>query len=392
MKKLFGFAFVAIVASVSFTSCKPNEEQQKTDPTTSVEIKLSDHELKMAVDDTYRLKTTITPSGTELALTWKSTNDAVASVNASGLVSAVAEGDAQIIVSANGATGDTCYVTVTDEAKYDFFNIEGYGLFGEFAEIPGTDTILKISKGTVNVRLNTISLLTWDGDLNYVSGSGWSGMGLLNETEVPVYVIVEGDSTKEHALNYVGYYIGWGGFGVMDLEAAGIQYNPYFAQSGKIDVQNYGKFMESLISAETSEDLDIDACNAMVKGTYTYLVDADNNAWYSYYPYGVIDRMLIIENDDDTFDFGADVTWSNVTAEDRYFGLKVTFDDEGKLTGVVKPYDYATVGPMHFGTLSFDDNSGSNEASRYHLGNMNKVHKELPSFVKEIRADRMYRK
>ncbi len=391
MKKLFRFAILAIVAAASFTGCKP-KETEKEDPTTSVEIKLSDHELKMAVDDTYRLKTTITPSGTELALTWKSTNDAVASVNASGLVSAVAEGDAQIIVSANGATGDTCYVTVTDEAKYDIFNIEGYGLFGDYTEIPNTDTILKIRVGPVNVRLNTITLLAWDGDLNFVSGSGWSGAGLLTEGEVPVYLIVDGDSTKAYAPNYVGYYVGWGGFGVTDLEAAGVKNEPYYAQAGKIDVENYGKFIESLIKSESEDDIDMDAYNSMIKGTYSYYVDADNDAWYSYYPYGVVNRMLIIENEDDSFDFGADITWSNVTAEDRYFGLKVTHDDEGKLSGVVKPYDYATVGPMHFGTLSFDDNSGSNEAPRYNLGSMNKVHKEMPSFVKEIRADRMYRK
>lgn len=387
MKKVFSFALTAIFAAVLFTSCdkKPDDPT----PTTAVKITVSPDELSMQVDDQQRLRTTVEPSGTTLTMTWKSTNEAVATVTSAGLVTAIAEGEALIIVSAEGATGDTCSVVVTSEAAYDIYNIEGYGLFGEFEEIPGTDTILEIRVGEVNVRMNTISFLAWDGDLNFVSGSGWSGSGLLTEAEMPVYLIVDGEKTQENAPLYVGYYIGWGGFGVADVEAAGYEYYPYYAQAGKIDVENYGKFMGSFVTAESEDDIDMDAYAAMVKGAYVYYVDADNDRWYSYYPYAVVNELLIAENEDESFDYGASITWSNLTAEDRFFGLKATFDEEGYVASIVTPYDYATVGPMLFGTIS---PNGDAEAPKAKLGNMNKVHKEMPEFAKQIRLDRMYRK
>jgi hypothetical protein len=344
----------------------------------------------MKVDDQVRMKTTIEPSGTELTLQWKSTATDVATVNSSGLVTAVGDGEALIIVSAEGATGDTCKVSVTNMAAYEIYDVAGYGLFGEFEPIAGSDTILAISVGDVNVRMNKIALLAWDGNLNFVSGTGWSGDGLLTEGDVFVYVIVEGPETNANAAQYVGYYIGSGYFGYADLKSAGYSYYPYYGQSGKISVNNYGKFISSLITAETSDDIDMDAYENMVSGAYVYEVDADNDSWYSYYPFAVINRLYIEEDDAESFEYGADVTWSNMTDEDRFFGLKVNIEEvEGKqtVTGVVTPYDYATVGPMHFGTLSFDQ-----EAPKYHLGDMRLVHKEMPTFVKNIRTDRMYRK
>lgn len=386
MKKVLVFAMTAVVA-LAFTSCK---QEKKDDPKTSVKITLSEHELTMKVDDQTRMKATVEPAGTEVTMQWKSTATDVATVNSSGLVTAVGNGEALIIVSAEGATGDTCKITVTSTAAYEIYDVAGYGLFGDFEEIAGTDTILRISVGEVNVRLNKISLLAWDGNLNYVKGSGWSGDGLLTEGEISVYLIVAGEQTDANAAQYVGYYISSGGFGFANLKNAGYDYYPYYGQSGKIDVQNYGKFLSSLIHAESSEDIDRDALDNMVSGAYVYEVDADNDDWYSYYPFAVIDNLEIEENDDDTFEYGADVTWSNLTDDDRYFGLKVVIEEvEGQntITDVVTPYDYATVGPMHFGTLTF-----SNEAPKYYLGDMKKVHKEMPTFVKNIRTDRMYRK
>lgn len=386
MKKVLVFAMTAVVA-LAFTSCK---QEKKDDPKTSVKITLSEHELVMKVDDQVRMKTTIEPAGTELTLKWKSTDADVATVNSSGLVTAVGDGEALIIVSAEGATGDTCVVTVTDMAAYDIYDIAGYGLFGEFEEIVGTDTVLAISVGDVNVSLHTITLLAWDGNLNFVSGTGWSGDGLLTEGEISVYLIIDGPETAANASQYVGYYISSGYFGFADLKRAGYSVYPYYGQIGKIDVENYGKFLSSLITAESSEDIDTDALDNMVSGAYIYEVDADNDNWYSYYPFAVVNNLLIEEDDNDSFEYGADLIWSNLTDEDRYFGLKVVIEEvEGKstITGVATPYDYATVGPMHFGTLSFNE-----EAPKYYLGDMSKVHKEMPTFVKNIRTDRMYRK
>ena len=389
MKKVLVFAFTALVA-FAFTGCK-QQEQGKDDPKTSVKITLSEHELTMKVDDQVRMKTSIEPAGTELALQWKSTATDVATVNSSGLVTAVGDGEALIIVSAEGATGDTCKVSVTNMAAYEIYDVAGYGLFGKFEEIAGTDTIITISKGDVNVRLNKITFLAWDGNVNYVSGSGWSGEGLLTEAEIVVYLIVDGDATSANAAQYVGYYIGTSSWGVADIKGAGFDYYPYYAQSGKISVNDYGNFLSLWFSDD--ENVDEDALKTyydnMIDGAYVYVVDADNDNWYSWYPYAVIDKLYIEEADDESFEYGADVTWSNLTDEDRFVGMKVNYIEtaEGTSVEVITPFDYATVGPMHFGTLTFNS-----EAPKYHLGDMKKVHKEMPSFVIDRRKDRMYRK
>jgi hypothetical protein len=392
MKKVFLFALAAIVVASGFTSCK---QEKKDDPGTSIKLILSEHELLMKKDDAQRLRVTFEPASASPKVTWKSTNEAVATVTSTGNVTAIANGEAQIIVSAEGATGDTCYVTVADLAAYDIFEISDYGLFGEFVEVPNTDTVIEISIGEVNVKLYTIDMYIWDSNLSFVNGSGFSGDGLMTIGEVAAYCIVAGAATTAaNADAYIGNYIGSGFWGFADIAAAGYSCYPYYGQSGKIDVENYGKFMTSMFNAESAEDLDMDAYQKMIKGAYVYEVDADNDAWYSYYPLAVINQMVIEEDDADGFEYGAIVTWSNYTDDDRFYGLKVTTKEvEGVtyLDQVVTPYDYATVGPMHFGAISFNQ-SEENEAPKYHIINPKRIHKEVPAFVKAIKKDRLYRK
>lgn len=386
MKKVLVFALTACVAALSFTGCK--KEDKGTDPKTSVKITLSEHELTMKVDDQTRLKATIEPAGTELTLQWKSTATDVATVNSSGLVTAVGNGDALIIVSAEGATGDTCKVTVTSTAAYEIYDVAGYGLFGDFEEIAGSDTVITISVGEVNVRLNEITMLAWDGNLNYATG--WSGDGLVTEGKICVYVIVEGEQTNANAAQYVGYYIGSGAYGFADIKGSGYDYYPYYGQSGKISVNDYGNFLTLWFSTEEVDENElVGYFNKMVTGAYVYYVDSDNDNWYSWYPYAVVNNLYIQEDNDDSFEYGADITWSNLTDDDRFMGMKANFVEtaDGTTVEIVTPFDYATVGPMHFGTLTFNQ-----DAPKYHLGDMKKVHKEMPAFVKNIRTDRMYRK
>ena len=154
MKKYFVMA-MGFVAAVALTSCEP------TKPTESAKITFKDKAIEISIDETYRLTSTITPAGAELQLKYASSDAAVATVSVSGIVTGVAEGEAMIIVSAEGATGDTCYVTVSNTAIYNSFDIAGWGLFGsEWEMIEGTDSVLTWEDGTTyDVQLGRITLI-----------------------------------------------------------------------------------------------------------------------------------------------------------------------------------------------------------------------------------------
>ena len=77
---------------------------------------LSDHELTMYVGETYQMDAIIYPEE-DLTISWSSKNRAVAAVS-NGLVTAVAEGNTQIIArirSGSQYVYDTCQVRVIDE-------------------------------------------------------------------------------------------------------------------------------------------------------------------------------------------------------------------------------------------------------------------------------------
>ncbi len=81
--------------------------------------------LALETGATDTLKATLTPADADdVTVSWKSSNDKVATVDANGEVTAVAAGTAVITATANGsdpegaAVTDTCTVTVTDPAVY----------------------------------------------------------------------------------------------------------------------------------------------------------------------------------------------------------------------------------------------------------------------------------
>lgn len=109
MKKFLMLSLFSLIlpAMVLFGGCYPT--------TTAVElITLNKQEITMEVGETEQMFYLINPHNADTsALTWSSNNTSVATVNSSGLVTAVSVGTAEIKVAASETIYATCEITVT---------------------------------------------------------------------------------------------------------------------------------------------------------------------------------------------------------------------------------------------------------------------------------------
>ena len=118
MKRMI--AMMAVVFSVAmFASCSDDDENNGgTVAVTGVTIQET---LPLGVDSTFTLVATIAPEdATNKSVTWASSDDAVATVDANGVVRGIAEGTADITVTTvDGEFTDVCAVTVTAGSAMD---------------------------------------------------------------------------------------------------------------------------------------------------------------------------------------------------------------------------------------------------------------------------------
>ena len=128
---------------------------------------LSDHELTMYVGETYQMDAIIYPEE-DLRISWSSRNKAVAAVS-DGLVTAVAEGNTQIIArirSGSQYVYDTCQVRVIDEETslytIRFLNYNGVELYST-----------QVVEGEVPVYRGTTPTKPEDDNYTYTF-SGWT--------------------------------------------------------------------------------------------------------------------------------------------------------------------------------------------------------------------------
>ncbi|MCM1531357.1 MAG: Ig-like domain-containing protein [Bacteroides sp.] len=117
-------------------------------PATGVRIDIADSTLN--IGESLALTATVLPdTATDKSLTWRSTDETVATVNAQGMVKAIAEGKALIIVTTvNGGFADTCTITVV---KNDVANQDAQTLAISVYPNP--------TASDVNVKLDETALL-----------------------------------------------------------------------------------------------------------------------------------------------------------------------------------------------------------------------------------------
>ena len=190
MKKNVFFALFACAALV-FVGCEPNTPTPTPDggSTTDAVISVTPETLLMAAGETQKLTATVAPQGTQLQITWTSDNQEVATVSPAGIVTAVAAGKANIIASAEGATADTCVVTVSNDAVLDNFVLDGYELFQIGSFIPGTESFVEDNAGNkMDAQLAMGLFYAWSDGIVF-DGKQLSGAGFLFPIEAPVAII-----------------------------------------------------------------------------------------------------------------------------------------------------------------------------------------------------------
>ena len=375
------------IAMLAMVGCTPESQGggSGTEPSDVTAVNLSETTVRIAVGATKQLKGTTTPAGGKI--TWESANTEIATVTSAGLVTGVKDGETTVTAKC-GDKSATCTVIVNDDERYNAFNIFDYGWFGEKKWIDGSDTILTLSDGNdYPVKLATYHIYAWDGNTNFVNGTGFVGDGYVYDMgDVPMYWITEGQ--------YKDYYVGnrdydWRVYPQEDDDAI----IPYSINAGQIDEASYFVFVKAQYG---EEEADFDA---MMEKTWGAMI-AENYNDRLYLDYGLysghINKVFYINEDKDAeIDamWCADIDWANMD-NDRIWGyrfdtayyVETYVEGQGGEIRFIEPYDYATVHRVFDANGLFeilenlDDESEEAprrmlaKKSQYVLGDMSKVH------------------
>ena len=337
MKKNVFFALFALAALV-FVGCEPNNPTPDNPTADGAVITVTPETVLLGVGEEKKLAATVAPQGTQLQITWTSDNQEVATVNAAGIVTAVAAGKANIIASAEGATADTCVVTVSNDAALDNFALGGYSLFDLGAMIPGTETFVEDVEGNkLSAQLAEGLFYAWS-DGVVLAGNQLSGAGFMVEIEAPVLIITEEGE-------WYGAWVPVGGVAVSDTLSDGV-YEGYTGQGGElVDLQKYGDAFKTILGwTEEPTDEEWEKTYALYEesqvGTQLFYVDF-NTGDQSYY-YGNVTNALILDDEEEGILYRINIDWYDNVNEGRFYGLAaeevVTEAGDTTLT-LVEPYD-----------------------------------------------------
>lgn len=143
MKKILAIC-LAMVLCISFAAC------QQENPVVHPEaVILEKSEITLEVGQEETLVAVVDINATDRSVTWSSSDNAVATVDTNGKVTAVSEGEAIITVTTNdGGKTDTCKVIVTPAPAEIVLEVKGIDVLGN---ISTTDVITFRNDGTYSV-------------------------------------------------------------------------------------------------------------------------------------------------------------------------------------------------------------------------------------------------
>ena len=316
MKKYYLLAFAALVSLV-MVSCKDKKDDPKDPTTTDLKVTVSPKTLEIAVGDQGKLRAAVTPATEGVTIEFVSDNEAIATVNASGLVTGVATGTANIIAKAQGAVSDTCVVSVVDASS--LFAWGGIGLFGDQTEKVGEEYDHWDEEDNCYYKCQNFvgTFYAWSSDIIFTSGVGFSGAGFFSQIKAPVAIIQEGE--------WAGYY-----------------YMPQLLFTDSIaetaegacapgSLTNAAEWHEWLFNDSTYEG------DGTFKGTRLDYYDFDNED--NDLPFvGFIKDGWLYGSSSAAY-YQMNITWFDL--EEGLYGLKMEQNAEGKWQ-FVQPYEFTT--------------------------------------------------
>lgn len=358
MKKvLFSLLAVALV----FVGCK-----QKQDVKEVTSLTLDKTSLALVVGGApQKLTATVTPA--DATITWETSNEAVATVNA-GIVTAVAEGTCTVTAKAGELTAK-CEVTVTtEEAAYEW-QFGGCGLFG-LEEVAGADTVpVELTIGTLKCLPATSNVFIWGSGLTFKNNVGFTGEDYMFYCPTQVYVIVDPDSAYS---DYVGYYVG-SAEGFIVSPEGGI----YNLEQGQV-TEDYAEALLNVLyrdSTLTDEEVSAlyEAWDNSIVGSYALLRDADG----AYYPFeGLLVGGQIDWDNNDNYYYDLTINWFDYS-ETAQYGIKGQIvEEEGeRYFTFTEPYE------MQFNeqhVQNYDFNQTATVKGQYKIINPSLIHEAMP--------------
>ena len=292
MKK---YLIVLAAAVVALASCNKGSEGGSE----YTKLAFKETSITLAVDESAKLNQNLTWEPSSLVAPtceWASSNTAVATVNQNGLVTAVAEGEANITAKHGDLTA-VCKVTV--QGAEDMIEWAGWTVWNFDEETPLCDPVdIELTIGTVKCVMYPANAFVWDTNITPVyegkNMTGLSGLGyVLEVVNMPIYIIAEGD--------YKGYYVGSSYLSIVDPD----QFNPndtafaYCAAAGKLgDAQKFYDYL-------TNEESTVEYSECMT-GTELSIIDWDNSKGYYWFGLG---GTGIYAGDESEIYYRSNVTW-----------------------------------------------------------------------------------
>ena len=314
MKKYFLLALVAF-ASIALVSCKKDKNEAEGSAT-DLKVVVNPKTSNLVIGGSAKLRASVTPAKEGITFKFESSDAAIASVDADGIVKALAEGKANIIVSAEGATADTCVVTVSD--PYNAFAWSTYMLVDLGSEAISEEYEVTWPDGTKNHLKNYKGVFyLFDDNIEYVKGTGLSGMGYITAVSTAVAVIQDEGEEK-------GYYVR--PELVFDNSApkdsAGVNPESYLGK----DAAEWAKWL--MDSTYINDDIFVQPIHIWDWDSETTENDIDyvgyiRNGWVGQYSNGFFYQMNIV--------------WFDINYS--YYFLKIAEVEDGKYD-FVDPYEF----------------------------------------------------
>lgn len=375
--------------NAQITYVKYYKKQSSSGPVNVTGISLDQEALQLKEGKTAQLTATITPgNATVKTVEWSSNNESVATVDADGLVTAVAEGEATITATANGGENitATCVVTVAAASVADGYYVKvteaPTNWNGEYLIVYETGNVaFDGSRTTLDAASNSIEVEIEDGKIP-----------AYPEVKAAAFTIakIEGGTTysiKSASGNYIGVTSNSNGLKQSDetayahnlsisngdavIEAAftgsimSLRYNSgaddkrfrYYKSSGQKAIQLYKKEVTTtnaytLVAGEEETPFEgLELTKELPAQTKFYVKDSNGNEYHS--ADAQSELIIIAENHENL----------PTTAEGKDFYLKkantwvftLTEGDEGALTLTVSPQTEGETTYMLSGYLQSSD-------------------------------------